>query len=110
MFYPRKGFLPFNYDLFIFTQISQCFKRIGAADSDTDVILLEICHQDDKSALDELKSRVSGTEVEISQLPSMRNEEEIKKLYKVTEEELEIGTLTDAVVSRMATKSFVSYS
>ena len=44
-----------------------------------------------------------------SPLPDMFDVEEIKKVYKIREEELIVGTLLEAVVNRMSTKHIVAF-
>lgn len=42
-------------------------------------------------------------------MPDMFDVEEVKKVYKIKEEELIVGSLLDAVVNRMSTKHIVAF-
>jgi hypothetical protein len=42
-------------------------------------------------------------------LPDLFDIEEIKKVYKIKEEELIVGTLLEAVINRMSTKHIAAF-
>lgn len=63
----------------------------------------------EESKFTEICDLVQGELVEIGKLTDMADEKLIKKLYKVTDLELTVGSLVEAVVGRMASKDFITY-
>ena len=89
-------------------QISDAFKKFGMGDKDTDILVVEIAEKD-KSTMDSITQAVEGETRSMDELKDVMDIALIKKLYKVTEEELTIGSLDEAVVCRIASKDFVSF-
>ena len=58
----------------------------------------------DTSELQALSGVVAGEHAPLSELPSMSDEALLHKYYKLNKEELEVGTLSEAVVARIATR------
>ena len=50
---------------------------------------------------------MQGEVVALDELPSLMNVELIRKYYKVTDEELVVGSLTDAVLNRIGARDMM---
>ena len=61
------------------------------------------------STMKEISMKIEGDLVDISKLCDFADIEQIKKIYKVKEPELSVGTLEDALLCRMASKEFVTF-
>ncbi|KAK2143482.1 hypothetical protein LSH36_838g01010 [Paralvinella palmiformis] len=88
--------------------ISDCFKIFGLDKSDEHLLVAEI-HKVDEGTLSTLCSRIQGENIPLSRLKEFTDVGLIKKVYKVTDEELNVGTLLEAAVGRMASKEFVTF-
>lgn len=80
-------------------QISDAFRRFGVSETCTRMVLITF----DDAVAARLAVNVSGKLVDPSSLAAGCDEAAVRKAYKVTESELRIGTLADAIVSRIAT-------
>ena len=90
-------------------QISYCFNKIGINKSDTSVLVVEVA-ESGNSSMDSITALIKGEEVDMGRLSSLTDEKTVKAMYKITDAELSVGSLSEAVVSRIATKHFISYS
>lgn len=79
-------------------QINDAFRRFGASESSTRLVLATFEGQ----AADRLRERVHGTQVDVATLSSACDEALVRKLYKVSEAETRVGPLLDAIVTRIA--------
>ena len=61
----------------------------------------------DTKQIEDVKKSVKGDLLDISQLSELTDSDEIKKVYKIKDAELLVGTLLDAVVNRISCKEFV---
>nr|XP_046235569.1 EKC/KEOPS complex subunit TPRKB [Scatophagus argus] len=84
--------------------ISEAFKRFGISDGDESVLVVLVHNEDESQLLSDIAAMVNGQQVPVEDVPSLSDQEKIKKLYKVTPQEEKCGTLLDAVICRMATK------
>ena len=92
-------------------QISDCFRRFGIGEKDSSILVVAISEQGkSEDDLKEVRALIQGDEVSIDKLSDLTDVAEVKKMYKVKDLELNVGTLTEAVVARMVTKDFVSFS
>ena len=57
----------------------------------------------------EVCKQVDGDPMELTSLKDISSEVDIKKVYKIKELELTVGTLVEAVVARMASKDFITH-
>lgn len=80
-------------------QISDAFRRFGANETCTRMVIMTF----DDNAAARLAANISGKLVDPSSLGAGCDEVAVRKAYKVTESELRLGTLSEAVVSRIAT-------
>jgi len=86
--------------------ITGAFRTFGVSDTDTDLIIARICDTND--AL-EMCDKVCGEHVPLDRLGEFAQPARIQKLYKVSEAELTVGSLVDAVVMRIAAKDFITF-
>ena len=65
----------------------------------------------DHNKMDVVCEIIKGDMEDVTQcpLPDLFDIEEIKKVYKIKEEELIVGTLLEAVINRMSTKHIVAF-
>lgn len=92
---------------FVFSlQISDAFKNFGISDKGTCVLVAEI-HKNGCSQMSQVQSLVQGKQVDLKELESFANIDALKKLYKISDLELGIGSLGDAIVSRIASKDYI---
>ncbi|OQR81125.1 hypothetical protein ACHHYP_16719 [Achlya hypogyna] len=86
--------------------VTDSLRRFGISESTTKLL---VCAFDaDEAKLAEMQSLVQGTLVDVSAIEghvSPENLAQLKKHYKISDMELSVSTLTDAIVSRIATKS-----
>ncbi|XP_026081221.1 EKC/KEOPS complex subunit TPRKB isoform X2 [Carassius auratus] len=84
--------------------ISEAFKRFGISDSDTAVHIVLVHNKDETLDIDDIVSKVDGQQVAVDRVSDFTDVAKIKKLYKVAPLEEKCGSLSDAVVCRMANK------
>jgi EKC/KEOPS complex subunit CGI121/TPRKB len=80
-------------------QISDAFRRFGASETCTRMVIMTF----DDDAAARLATNISGKLVDPSSLAAGCDELAVRKAYKVTDTELRFGTLSEAIVSRIAT-------
>jgi tRNA threonylcarbamoyladenosine modification (KEOPS) complex Cgi121 subunit len=80
-------------------QINEAFRRFGAGPA---CVRIAIVTFDEAAAL-RLTELISGTLVDPSSLAANYDDVAVHKAYKVTDAELQVGSLADAIVSRIAT-------
>ncbi|XP_077565586.1 EKC/KEOPS complex subunit TPRKB [Stigmatopora nigra] len=85
-------------------KISEAFKTFGISDSDNCVLVVLVHDKDESQLRADITTKVDGLQIPVDEMTSFSNVEKIKKLYKVTPEEEECGTLQDAIICRMAIK------
>ncbi|XP_059367473.1 EKC/KEOPS complex subunit TPRKB-like isoform X2 [Carassius carassius] len=84
--------------------ISEAFKRFGISDSDSAVHIVLVHNKDETLCIDDIVSKVDGQQVAVDRVSDFTDVAKIKKLYKVAPLEEKCGSLSDAVVCRMANK------
>ncbi|XP_014781144.1 EKC/KEOPS complex subunit TPRKB [Octopus bimaculoides] len=87
--------------------ISDSFRKFGVGDKDN-TLFTAIVDDVNHTVLTQMNTKIKGDLVSVSLLPQFSDETEIKKMYKVTADELNIGNLVDAVVSRIAVKEIIA--
>ncbi|XP_060592868.1 EKC/KEOPS complex subunit TPRKB-like [Ruditapes philippinarum] len=87
--------------------ISDSFRKFGLGDGDTSVFVVVLNDKDDAS-LNLIDSKIQGSCIPLADVKQFTDEKLIKKLYKITDSELSVSSLTDALVSKIASKEFVT--
>ncbi|XP_052781987.1 EKC/KEOPS complex subunit TPRKB-like [Mya arenaria] len=87
--------------------ITDSFKKFGMPDS-ADSVFVVLVNDRDNKVMEQLTKVIDGTEVDTGDVTQFTDESLIKKVYKVSDEELNCGSLTDALVSKIASKEFVT--
>ncbi|KAH7962007.1 hypothetical protein HPB52_013961 [Rhipicephalus sanguineus] len=86
--------------------IGDSLRQMGAQDADSTIVVVRLddpgdCH------LKTLTERIKGHQLPMDSIPQFTDTQALAKLFKVTEKELTVGTLLDAVVTRIALKDTV---
>jgi len=82
--------------------VAETLRRFGISDASTNLLVARFdATEEDMQVLSEL---VHGEQIPLSELENISQKDIIKKYYKVSEQELKVGSLTDAVVARMAAR------
>ncbi|XP_053377401.1 EKC/KEOPS complex subunit TPRKB-like [Mercenaria mercenaria] len=87
--------------------ISDSFRKFGLGDGDTSVFVVVLNDKDD-ATMNLIQSKIQGTQIPLTDVKQFTDEKLVKKLYKVTDTELSSCSLTDALVSKIASKEFVT--
>lgn len=83
-------------------QITDSLKRFGVSDGISAVLVARFNATADE--LVRIRDAVKGTETPLDKLPSLTDAAQLKKVLKITPQELQIGSLADAVACRMAAR------
>lgn len=89
--------------------ISRSLTEFGINDSDRNILVILI-HKlgEEQAVLEEILESVKGKRTPISRLQEFTDVNLVKKTYKIDEDELRVSNLTDAVVSRICCKEFMT--
>merc|ERR1711931_63808 len=90
------------YNLSPTSSISTALKTLGIKGQETSVLV--VCLHKGESNIADVVDKVDGEVRDIGELGNYSSSEHIRKLYGVTDAELQIGTYSDAVTLRIATK------
>jgi EKC/KEOPS complex subunit CGI121/TPRKB len=83
--------------------ISESFKKFGISD-DSKEVLIAVVGEKDAYSLREACKHVKGKQVHLDSLTDLADLSQVKAVYKISDDELVVSSLLDAVVSRLATK------
>lgn len=86
------------------TNINESFKKFGILDSTSNVLLVMITQEDAVEKITEVSKLINGKLVSLNALSEICDQEKIRKIYGISDEELQCGSLQDGVVTRIATK------
>jgi tRNA threonylcarbamoyladenosine modification (KEOPS) complex Cgi121 subunit len=95
------------YNLSISRNITQSLMTFGVGESDKNM-LVSIIEETGENRSENVLSYFKGVLCPIEELSYFSDEVLIKMTYKVTATELEVSSLTDAVVTRIVTSDFTS--
>ncbi|XP_029840864.2 EKC/KEOPS complex subunit TPRKB [Ixodes scapularis] len=94
------------YQLAPTKNISDSLKQLGAHENDTSVVVVLVDDPDDKHCAKLLES-ARGERAPLEKLSALSDPQALRKLFKITDKELAVGSLLDAVVTRMAVKDTI---
>ncbi|XP_028398180.1 EKC/KEOPS complex subunit TPRKB-like [Dendronephthya gigantea] len=83
--------------------ISESLKIFGLNEKDP-AVLVVVINKGETNNTSSVISLIKGEQMPLTRLQSIADENRIKKVYKIPESEMTCGSLTDAVVTRIATK------
>lgn len=87
--------------------ISDSFRKFGLADTDKCVFVAIVDDQDGKT-LQTVIDKVQGQLAPFEELQTFTDLTNVKKIYKITDTELSVCSLLDAIVSRISSKEIVT--
>ncbi|KAG0712027.1 EKC/KEOPS complex subunit Tprkb [Chionoecetes opilio] len=89
--------------------IGNALKTFGMGDEDKEVLAVVLGTEEEVEArAKKIKEQIKGKVTAISELATLTQESQVKELYKVTKEDLSVGSLLEAVVARMACRDFLT--
>ncbi|KAG7166777.1 EKC/KEOPS complex subunit TPRKB-like [Homarus americanus] len=94
------------YKPFSSLMITDSLKNFGLGDGDTEILAV-VLDEESGEKVKKLKSQIRGELTAVTEVLNLTNQARVKQLYKVTDSELRVTSLLDAVVSRMACKEFL---
>lgn len=83
--------------------IRESLQTFGLSDKDP-AVLVVVINKEETNDMTNVVPLIKGEQVPLTKLQSIMDEMKIKKVYKIPDVELSTGSLTDAVVTRIATK------
>lgn len=83
--------------------ITESLKTFGLSD-EYPTVLVVVINKNGTNNMANVVPLIKGQQVALTELQSIMDEHKIKKVYKIPDIELSCGSLTDAVVTRIATK------
>lgn len=86
------------------TNINESFKKFGILDSTTSVLVVIVTQENANKKISEISKFINGEQVSITALSTISDQEKIKKIYGISDEELQCSSLQDGVITRVATK------
>ncbi len=87
-------------------QISDSLKKFGIDEKNTTFFCVVLNKED----IELVCSTVNGELLHpIQNISSTCDEMELKKIFKIKEEELKVGSLLDAIINRISTKEMVTF-
>lgn len=85
--------------------ISKSLKDFGASDNDKDLLVVTIHEPEQQDSLSKMiVDNIKGERVSLEELKESTNLEVAKRYYKIDNEELNVSTCTDSIISRIACK------
>lgn len=101
----KSIFTEILFNLSITKNISKSLITFGVQENE-DVFLLVYLDKEDGLGL---KEQINGEEIPLSELETFSDVSSIKKHYKISDMEAKVIPLIDSIVSRIATKDFLSH-
>ncbi|XP_018566386.1 EKC/KEOPS complex subunit TPRKB [Anoplophora glabripennis] len=96
------------FNLSISKHITKSLQTFSVGDDDENLLVVTLADGDDGED-ESIYNAIDGEEVELSNLRSFSDMNEIKKVYKISEKETLNVPFVDSIVSRIATKDFLSH-
>lgn len=86
------------------TNINDSFKKFGILDSTKDILAVMMTKENAIGKISELSKQIKGTLVALPSLTTVSDHEKIRKIYGISDEELQCGSLENGIITRIATK------
>ncbi|KAJ8916101.1 hypothetical protein NQ315_004467 [Exocentrus adspersus] len=96
------------FNLSVSKHITRSLQTFGIDDNDENILVVTISQNGEDNS-ESVYSQIDGEEVELSQLKNLSDLDNIKNVYKISEKESLTIPLIDSIVSRIATKDFLSH-
>lgn len=93
------------YNLSPSKNISDSLKKFGLSGDEKDVLMVAL--NDDGTLMKSIESLIDGSKTSLSELSSCSDASLIKKIYKLSEEDIKLGDLLNSVVTKIATKDIM---
>ncbi|KAL4225881.1 hypothetical protein ACF0H5_013869 [Mactra antiquata] len=87
--------------------ITDSFRKFGVGDKDNSVFIV-LLNDLDGAKMEFIKSKIEGCQISIDEVSNFKDETQVKKIYKVTDLEVNTCSLSDVIVSRVASKEFLT--
>lgn len=97
------------FNLSISKHITKSLQTFSVGDDDDNLLVVTLGNNDEKDGDESVYNEIDGEEIELSNLKDFSDLEEIKKVYKISEKETTSVPFVDSIVSRIATKDFLSH-
>ncbi|KAL2717797.1 EKC/KEOPS complex subunit TPRKB-like [Vespula squamosa] len=95
--------------LSITKNISKSLTDFGASDDDKNILVVTIHEAEKQDSISKMiVDNIKGESLSLEKLKELTNLELAKKYYKIDNEELNVSTCTDSIISRIACKDFSS--
>ncbi|KAJ8928342.1 hypothetical protein NQ314_019072 [Rhamnusium bicolor] len=96
------------FNLSLSKNITKSLQTFGIDDKDKHLLIVTFSREGEKNN-DDVYKEIVGEELNLSDLTNFSDLNAIKKTYKISEKEHEEIPLIDSIVSRIATKDFLSH-
>ncbi|XP_071544187.1 EKC/KEOPS complex subunit TPRKB-like [Panulirus ornatus] len=83
--------------------ITESLKNFGLGETDTEILAV-VLDQESGEKVGKLNSQIKGQQTSVKEMSHLTDRAKVKQVYKVTDAELEVSSLLDAVVSHIACK------
>lgn len=107
----RNVFMETLYNLSMTKSISKALKCFGTENSDTAILAVFIHNENsDESVMDDFLKLIQGDEISITRLADeFSNIGEIRKIYKISDSELQLSSLANLISTRISVRDFASF-
>ncbi|KAM7429150.1 hypothetical protein ABFA07_019958 [Porites harrisoni] len=86
------------------SNINDSFKKFGILDSTKDILVVIITQGNGIEKISELSKQIKGTLVSLSSLAAISDQEKIRKIYGISDKELQCDSVENGIITRIATK------
>ncbi|XP_051176757.1 EKC/KEOPS complex subunit TPRKB-like [Leptopilina boulardi] len=109
----KTVFMEILYNLSMTKSISKALKLFGSENNDTSILAVFI-HENKENEKETIMKNftniIQGEEISINKIGiEFSNVEEIKKIYKITETELQVSSMVDLIATRISVRDFASF-
>lgn len=85
---------------YVRVQIGEALSRFGIRDESRHLVIARL--NATPAELERLRAAVAGREAPVEELPALADVAAVRRQYKILDEELSVGSVVDAIVSRIA--------